>query len=124
VLIWENAPRDGDQVRQILARRLDFEEYRRSARLIESVSLAGRTRPLLRRGGIAQSRMAGVVMLSLFRETLGVEAGIGRASSPRGRSWSGLPRVDVRGFLIRRNNAGLWTTASSQRRSPMSIPTW
>jgi hypothetical protein len=25
-LIWDNAPRDGDQVRQILPRRLDFEE--------------------------------------------------------------------------------------------------
>jgi putative ABC transport system permease protein len=105
VLIWDNAPRDGDQVRQILAPRLDFEEYRRSARLIESVSLAGRTRPVLRRGGVAQSRLAGVVTLSMLRETLGVEAGLGRVFTPddeRGgcsvvlahRFWSGVLGAD------------------------------
>jgi predicted permease len=105
VLIWDNAPRDGDQVRQILARRLDFEEYRRSARLIESVSLAGRTRPVLRWGGTAQSRLAGVVTLPLFRETLGVEAKLGRVFIPADESggcslvlahrfWSGVLGAD------------------------------
>jgi predicted permease len=82
VLIWDSEPRDTDQVHQILPRRPDFEEYRRSARLIEKVSLVGRARPLLSLSGISQRRLAGVVTLPLFRETLGVQAVLGRVFTP------------------------------------------
>ncbi|HEY6346306.1 MAG TPA: ABC transporter permease [Bryobacteraceae bacterium] len=82
VAIWDNAARDGDQVRQILASGADFAEYKRSARLLDDIGIAGRTRPVLHYGDTNQTRMAGLVTASLFRSTLGVEAQLGRTFVP------------------------------------------
>lgn len=82
VIVWDNAPRDGDQVRQILASPADYREYVRSAKLLEHIALMGRTLPVLKRDGVAHRQVAGVATTGLFRDTLRLDAILGRTFDP------------------------------------------
>jgi len=82
VIVWDNAPRDGDQVRQILASPADYREYVRSAKLLEHIALMGRTLPVLKRDGIAHRQMGGIATTGLFRDTLRLDALLGRTFQP------------------------------------------
>jgi predicted permease len=78
VIIWDNAARDGDQVRQTVPHLVDFEEYKRSARSVEHIAGSGRTRSLLTYGGVTRRVPVAIATPALFHETLGVEAALGR----------------------------------------------
>src|SRR5579872_2925162 len=52
MMVWDNAPQDGDRFKAIMVSREDFDEYGRSARTMELFSSAGRIRPLLHYGGL------------------------------------------------------------------------
>jgi predicted permease len=75
VMIGETPP--DDPARQMLALYPDFQEYRRSARLIEGVTAVARTYPLLAYNGVTRKLIAGPVVPGWF-ETVGSQPVLGR----------------------------------------------
>lgn len=83
VIIWDNQPvHDKDQYLQILASPADFEVYRQSIQTLEHVALASRIQVQLEYGGITREYPSGMVTTPMLRETLGVEAALGRTFQP------------------------------------------
>lgn len=74
-MIGETAP--DNPARQMLATYPDFEEYRKSARLIENVSAVARTFPLLTYSGVTRKLIAGPAVPGWF-ETAGSQPFLGR----------------------------------------------
>ena len=85
LFVWDNAPRDGDQVRQSLASPADYREYLRATTL-ERPAFMRRTRPLLKYAGRSHRHWAGVATAGLFRETLRVNPILGRTFEPSDES--------------------------------------
>lgn len=78
VMVWDNAPQDGDRFKAIMVSREDVDEYAKSSRTLDRFSSAGRIRPALHYGGITKKVMGGLVTKAMFRDTLGSSPWLGR----------------------------------------------
>jgi putative ABC transport system permease protein len=100
VMVWDNAPQDGDRFKAIMVSRADVDEYAKSSRTLERFSSAGRIRPVLHYGGITKRAMAGLVTTAMFRDTLGSRPLLGRTFVDEDRK-AGCVVVLANGFWTR-----------------------
>lgn len=78
MMVWDNAPMDGDRFRAIMVSPEDLEAFVKSSQTLDRFSSAGRIRPVFHYGGAAKRTIAGLVDAAMFRETLGSQALLGR----------------------------------------------
>jgi putative ABC transport system permease protein len=78
MMVWDNAPQDGDRFKAIMVSREDVDEYAKLAQTLERFSSAGRIRPSLHYGGITKRVLGGLVTTAMFHDTLGSAPLLGR----------------------------------------------
>jgi len=100
VMVWDNAPQDGDRFRAIMVSREDVDEYVKSSRTLDRFSAAGRIRPALHYGGITKRVLGGLVTTAMFRDTLGSSPPLGRTFRDDDRQ-AGCVVVLAHGFWTR-----------------------
>src|SRR5215469_7282839 len=100
VMVWDNAPQDGDRFKAILVSQQDFDTYAKTSHALDRFASAGRIRPTLHLDEANRVVLAGLVTTGMFRDTLVTRAQIGRTFTEEDQQ-SGCVVILAQRFWVR-----------------------